>query len=89
MDDGMLPRIDPKLAIARENKVRADVNSASYDELIRVPGIGPKTAKVIMDVRNNEKITKYSQLSFMQGLLEKAKPFLDVDGKRQTALSEF
>lgn len=89
MDDGMLPRGDPKLAIAMANNEHIDVNEATYDELIRIPGIGPKTAQMIIARRKAEKITRYSQLEFMGSLLERSKPFMDVGGRRQALLSEF
>jgi len=48
MVNGNLPSIDPKLALARHNFDKPiDINEASYDDLIRIPGIGPKTAKSI------------------------------------------
>lgn len=90
MDDGMLPRGDPKLAIAIANNDKPiDVNEATYAELLRVPGIGPATAQMILAKRKSEKITRYAQLDFMGSLLEKSKPFLDVGGRRQALLSEF
>ncbi|MFH1405369.1 MAG: helix-hairpin-helix domain-containing protein, partial [Patescibacteria group bacterium] len=50
MDDGMLPNKDPKMAMAMANFDGAiDINEASYPELIRIPGIGPKTAKRISE----------------------------------------
>ena len=89
MDDGMLPREDPKVALAKLNRMRVDVNFATYDELIRIPGVGPKLAQIIIAKRKNEKISRYSQLDFMGSLLEKSRPFIELDGKRQAVLSEF
>ena len=46
----MLPREDPKLALAKATFDKPlDINEASYDELIRIPGIGPKTAQKILE----------------------------------------
>lgn len=88
MDDGMLPWEDPKLALAKVNfDSPLDINEASYEELIRVPGIGPKTAMKI--VESKEKIERYSQLNKLGGWINRAKPFIDVGGKRQTMLMEF
>lgn len=87
MDDGMLPAGDPKMALAKANFEGAlDINSATYDELLRVPGIGPKTA---LEIKRQGKITKYEQLARFGVRIERAKPFLDVDGKRQAMLGEF
>jgi len=88
MDDGMLPREDPKLALAKATfDSPIDVNEASYEELIRVPGIGPSTAKKIVD--SKKKIERYSQLHELGGWIRRAKPFIEVGGKRQTMLSEY
>lgn len=87
MDNGMLPREDPKLVLARENFDGAlDINEASYEELIRVPGIGPKTAQRIVA---GAKIKKYEDLHELGGWVKRAKPFIVVDGKRQKRLIEF
>ncbi len=88
MEDGMLPNEDPKAAIAMADFDGAvDINQASYEELIRIPGIGPKTAKRI--VESKERITKYEELQRFGGWVERAKPFIEIDGKRQSMLCEF
>jgi predicted DNA-binding helix-hairpin-helix protein len=87
MDDGMLPREDPKLALAKANFAGAvDLNEASYNELIRIPGIGPKTASRIV---GGARIRKYSDLHRLGGWVERAKPFISVNGVRQKMLMEF
>ena len=88
MDDGMLPRQDPKWALAKATFDSAlDINQASYTELIRIPGIGPKTATKI--INKKERIKKYEQLHNLGVILRRAKPFIEVDGKRQKMLAEF
>lgn len=90
MDEGMLPNTDPKVAIAMMRfDGPLDINEASYEELIRVPGIGPQTARKIVANQKKEKITKYEQLRQFGGWVERAKPFIEIDGKRQTMLCEF
>ncbi|MBW3000212.1 helix-hairpin-helix domain-containing protein [Candidatus Woesearchaeota archaeon] len=87
MEDEMLPNEDPKLALAKATFDGAvDINEAPYEELIRVPGIGPKTAKNII---KSKKITKYEQLHKLGGCVKRAKPFIQIDGKRQTMLRDF
>jgi predicted DNA-binding helix-hairpin-helix protein len=87
MGNGMLPREDPKLALAKANFSGAvDINQADFNELIRIPGIGPKTAQRII---SGEKIKKYEDLHNLGGWVRRAKPFIEVDGKRQTSLIEF
>lgn len=88
MDSGMLPHEDPKLALAKANFAGAiDINQASYEELIRIPGIGPKTAIKIKAQKT--KIKKYEDLHMLGGWVKRAKPFIEIDGKRQTSLIEF
>ncbi len=87
MENEMLPKGDPKLALAKANFEGAiDINEARYDELLRIPGIGPVTAKRIA---GGYKVKKYEDLHKLGGWVERAKPFIEVDGKRQTSLIEF
>ena len=92
MNNEMLPKEDPKLALAKANFDGAlDINEANYEELIRIPGIGPKTAQLIIKKTQKEKtkITKYEHLHELGGWINRAKPFISVDGKRQAMLQEF
>ncbi|MBD3248988.1 radical SAM protein [Candidatus Woesearchaeota archaeon] len=88
MKDGMLPDEDPKLALAKTNFQGAiDINEADYEELIRIPGIGPKTAGMIL--KSKREIKKYEQLKQFGASIHRAKPFIEVDGKRQKMITEF
>jgi len=87
MTNGMLPDEDPKLALAKANfDGPIDINQVSYDELIRIPGIGLKTAEKII---KGPKIKRYEDLHLLGGWVKRAKPFIEVDGKRQKMLAEF
>ncbi len=50
--------VDPKLGYALRNPsiFPVDVNTASYELLLRVPGIGPKSAKMIVLARRHNKL---------------------------------
>ncbi len=89
MESGMLPKNeDPKLALAKASfDGPLDINGASYDELIRVPGIGPVSARRI--VESDSRVKTYAQLQSFGARVELAKPFIVVDGKRQKMLCEF
>ncbi len=67
---GFLPNIDPKLALAKKNPdmFPVDLNTASYGELLRIPGIGPERAKRIMEVREKKRIHYLSDVERIFGL---------------------
>lgn len=87
-DDGFLPDEDPKMVMARMNRdlFPVDVNTASYSQLIRVPGIGPRTAHRILRGRP---VAGYRQLAAMGVVLKRARPFIEVAGHHQADLGAF
>jgi len=89
-DDGFLRNRDPKVAIAKsffESPI--DPNSASFDELIRVPGIGPKSARRIALRRKEKRIERMRDLAALGVVARRAEPFLKVDGKCGTTLDRW
>lgn len=77
--NGNLPLAqDPKLAIARRQPwlFPVDLNKAGYEELLRVPGIGPVSAKRIIDVRQETGISSVPQLQKMGVVTGHAVPFI-------------
>jgi predicted DNA-binding helix-hairpin-helix protein len=82
---GSLPRdIDPKLAYARQALVNApvEVNRASREELLRVPGIGPHCAAAILAARRLHRLRDAAQLSRLGVVAERAAPYVTLDGHR-------
>ncbi|MGO3019200.1 MAG: putative DNA modification/repair radical SAM protein [Anaerococcus sp.] len=75
-------RIDPKTNWAIENieKFPLEINKASYDELIKVPGIGKVYAKRILAARKFRKLD-YSSLKSLKISTKRAKNFILADGK--------
>ncbi len=75
---------DPKLAIARKQPwlFPVDVNRAAYEELIRVPGIGPESAKKIVEVRREHRIDSLQELRKMRLATGRARPFIWFKGMR-------
>ncbi len=59
---------DPKATIATRQPwlYPIDVNKASYEELLRVPGIGPTSAQRIVDTRKDHSIDSLVQLRKMR-----------------------
>ena len=76
--DNLFLRKDPKLVIAQEQPwlFPVDVNRASYDELIRVPGIGPVSAKRIIQAHGEYSIYSLEQLKKMRVITKRAAPFI-------------
>lgn len=74
-------RRDPKLIIAQKQPwfFPVDVNKASYAELLRVPGIGPTSAKRIIEARQDHSIDSVQQLKKMR-VLAKAVPYVWFQG---------
>ena len=62
-ENGFLCNADPKMAIARESMDRPlDPNTATLQELLRVPGIGPRSAQriVALSQRDGRSLAKQS-----------------------------
>ena len=75
---------DPKTAIALQNinAFPADVNSATYAQLIRIPGVGPTSAQRIVKNRHHSKIDTWRDLQAMGVVRKRAWPFLVFPGHR-------
>ena len=83
--------VDPKMAQALNHPERfpVEVNSAPYEELIRVPGIGPLSAKRLMSRRRERKICDPREIALCGALLKRAAPFLLLDGRAIGHLEQF
>jgi putative DNA modification/repair radical SAM protein len=89
-DDGFLRNGDPKMAIAVNFfDSPIDPNSASFSELIRVPGIGPKSARRISLLRKEKRIERMRDLAALGVVVRRAGPFLKIDGKCSTTLDRW
>ncbi len=87
-DNGFLQNMDPKVAIARTNFERPlEINGAEERDLIKVPGIGPKTAKSLAKAK--EKITSMVTLKRHGVVLGRALSFIKINGLHQTTLASF
>lgn len=79
---------DPKTAwaLAHRERFPVSVDRGSRDELLRVPGLGPKTVGRILDLRRRRSIT-VDDLGRMRVPLRKALPFLAIAGDTTAARS--
>ncbi len=83
--DGYLPlEQDPKTSIAVENldAFPMDINRASHDQLLRIPGVGPKSAQRIVNVRRQHSIDAWRDLQAMGVVRKRAWPFIVFSGYR-------
>ena len=84
-ENGHLPLdLDPKTSIAVSNldAFPVDVNAASREELLRVPGVGPTSAKRMLANRRRHTIDTWRDLQAMGVVRKRAWPFLSLPGYR-------
>jgi len=89
--EGNLPlNIDPKLlwAIKNPHFFPVEINQADYFTLLRIPGIGPVSAKKILEKRKRGKITSFQELKELGIHLKRSLPFITVNGKRERRKEE-
>ena len=74
--------VDPKLAYALRNLdlFPVDINRAPYELILRIPGIGVKTAQMIVKSRRYGKV-RLEDVKKMGAAVNRAKYFMQVQGK--------
>lgn len=79
--------MDPKLAWALQNRglFPLDVNRASREMLLRVPGFGVRTVDRLLAARRNQSL-RYEDLVRIGALMKKARSFIMLPGWRPTRL---
>jgi predicted DNA-binding helix-hairpin-helix protein len=75
------PQLDPKTAWALKHLewFPLEINRASYEELLRVPGIGAKTARRIIESRRSRALS-FDSLHRIGAVLKRARYFITVNG---------
>lgn len=75
---------DPKLVWANQNLRHSpiEINQASPRELIRIPGIGPKSAQRIIRARRQIRLVNLDQLGKLGVKIHKMTDFILLDGRR-------
>jgi putative DNA modification/repair radical SAM protein len=83
-EGGSLPaELDPKAAWAllHPECFPLEVNHASYEELLRVPGVGPVSARRIVALRSTCTLRELKELSRVGVAVRRARQFLLLDGR--------
>jgi len=87
-DQGFLSNLDPKLAFAKTNPdiFPINLNTATYYEIVKIPHIGPITAKKIIRSRENIKIRCVADLEWVIGanFARRVSPYVELKDKRLT-----
>lgn len=91
-DHGNLPlHVDPKThwALKHPERFPLELNRASREELLRVPGLGPKSVNRLLQLRRTHRVNALKDLTHLGADAGRAAPFILLDGKpptRQLAL---
>jgi len=84
-ENGQLPLdTDPKLAWAKINLGHkpVEINIADLHELLRIPGIGPHSARKILAARRRMRIRQIDDLKALGIRTQRAEPFILMDGRQ-------
>jgi predicted DNA-binding helix-hairpin-helix protein len=84
-ENGHLPLwVDPKLAWAQVNlsPQPIEINHAERQDLLRIPGIGPRAANALLIARRTRSIRDMSSLRKLGIQAERAAPFILLDGRQ-------
>ncbi|MDR1587078.1 MAG: putative DNA modification/repair radical SAM protein [Treponema sp.] len=75
------PHIDPKTAwaLGHLDFFPVEINNAAYETLLRVPGIGAKTARRVIETRRSRSLT-FDHLRRMGAALKRARYFITCGG---------
>lgn len=83
--DGNLPLdVDPKAAWAQRHLAErpVEINRAGREELLRIPGIGPKGAEAILKARRQGALRDLADLRKIGVIPERAAPYILLAGRR-------
>ncbi len=76
--------LDPKLMYAVNNPhlYPIEINHASRFHLLRVPGIGPKSAYKIVQARQTFRFSTLEELKNVGAVIKRAAPFITINGRK-------
>ena len=76
---------DPKILAAKNMDIfPVEINSAPLIELVRVPGIGVKSARQIISIRKKSPFKNKEQLRKLGVVVDRAEPYIKISGQYQT-----
>lgn len=86
-DDNLCRDTDPKLAWARMHSgfFPVEINHAAREELLRVPGIGPRSVARILRLRRQRTFRDLQDLRSVGAVAARAAPFILLSGRRPPA----
>lgn len=75
--------MDPKMAFALHNTALfpLEVNQAPYSDLLKVPGIGPKSAASIVAIRRRHRLSSPEELKNTGVVIKRALSFITINGR--------
>jgi predicted DNA-binding helix-hairpin-helix protein len=90
-NNNLVQACDPKLAWAEKNlsEKPLELNKANRSELLRIPGIGTRSANAILVARRLGLINDLSMLSRLGIQADRAAPFILLNGKRPSHQRSF
>ncbi len=82
--DNLSLNIDPKLtwALSHPERFPVEINTAPLSTLIRIPGIGPKSAKKIIQMRSRKRLNSLDEIRDTGAWAKRAENFILVNGKK-------
>jgi len=83
-DGNLALNLDPKISYAQSKLADCpvEINKAERRDLIKVPGIGPKTVESILKARKQEKFHSIEDLNKIGVNSDRAAPFILINGKQ-------
>ena len=84
-NDNLILDQDPKILAAQNMDIfPVEINTAPLIELIRVPGIGVKSARKIISIRKKIPFTNKEELRKLGVVVNRAEPYIKISGEYQT-----
>ena len=84
-DDLLSLSEDPKILAAKNMDIfPVEINSAPLIELIRVPGIGVKSARKIISMRKRKAFSNKEELRQLGIVVDRAEPYIKISGEYQS-----